>query len=459
MRRKFYFLFLVMVLTFLPACNKESKYLEKKEPKVIVNEEEPKLEKQEEQQEETKEVSMEVDPLPTSYGELANLPVGELVHFNPSTSEPEKTLEAFKDLPDISKSPSQQELDYFYRELVRKVQDKFNGPEDIIRQLRFQSMGDPELTDSRYQLKENLNVEILLDASGSMAQSAGGKVKMEAAKDSITEFVKQLPQGAKVGLRVYGHKGSNADSDMKLSCSSSEIMYPLTVKDEGKFQAALQKIQPTGWTPTGLALREAQKDLEAFDGKENTNIVYLVSDGVSTCNDDPVQAAKDLYDSNISPIINVIGFDVDAKGQNQLIEIANATEGIYQKVNDESELKKELDKISQLAETWKDWKEKNTQNLERKKTRNHLDIFAYITDEGYKATFERVDIGLIQFILKENGKMDKESYYYLDQKNNEYHSWINSEVDKFKEELKILNEKGYVEALKALEDKYQKNAQ
>jgi Ca-activated chloride channel homolog len=451
---------LAILLIILPACSKEEKEVEGKVKQQATEQrtkQEP--EKESENKNKSKEESIEPEPLPSTYKELADLPVGEHVNFNPKLGEPEKTLEAFKGLPDISSNPSKKELDHFYRELLKMVQKDFKGPEALIRQLRFQSIGNPDVEDSRYQFKENLNVEIILDASGSMAQSTGGKVKMDAAKDSITDFVNQLPEGAKVGLRVYGHKGSNADSDKKLSCSSSEIMYPISPIDKGKFQFALNKIQPTGWTPIGLALREAKQDLEQFDGTNNTNIVYLVSDGVSTCDDNPVQAAKDLYNSNISPIINVIGFDVDAKGQNQLIQIADATEGIYQKVNDESELKKELEKITDLAKTWEDWKDKNMQKIERKKIQNDLEIFGYITGEEYNAEFEKVEIGLIMHILKENGKIDRESYSYLDQKNNEYHDWIKSEVKKFETELKSLNEKSYGEAIKALEEKYQQNTQ
>ncbi|WP_394238876.1 VWA domain-containing protein [Niallia oryzisoli] len=449
---------LISIILFISACGKEEQPANENEKDQAVEQTEQKdTEKVKEIK--AKEETMEVDPLPTTYEELAKLPVGKLVDFNPDISNPEKTLEAFKDLPTLSSNPSQKELDYFYRELLKLVQDEFKGPEDLMKEMRFQAIGSPEMEDSRYQFKENLNVEIILDASGSMAQSIDGKTKMEIAKETITNFVSELPEGAKVGLRVYGHTGSNADSDMKLSCSRSDIVYDISPMDGAPFQTALDSVQPTGWTPTGLALREAKKDLEAFDGQANTNIVYLVSDGVSTCNDNPVQAAKELYDSNISPIVNVIGFDVNAEGQNELIEIANATDGIYQKVNDESELKKEFDRISDLAETWKDWKEKNTQALERKMVQNQLDIFGYITDEGANATFEGSEIGLILFIFKENGKMDVESYRYLDKVNDEYHDWINSEVEKFETELKSLNNSSYAEAIKALEEKYQQNTQ
>ena len=453
-------LLLLSIILFISACTKEEQPANENEKEQTVDQAEQKVtEKDKETEEKAKKESIKADPLPTTYEELARLPVGKLVDFNPDIADPEKTLEAFKGLPDISDNPSKQELDYFYRELLKLVQDEFKGPDNLMKEMRFQAIGSPDMEDSRYSFKENLNVEIILDASGSMAQSIDGKTKMEIAKETITDFVSQLPEGAKVGLRVYGHTGSNADSDMKLSCSRSDIVYPISSMDGELFQTALDSVQPTGWTPTGLALREAKKDLEAFDGQTNTNIVYLVSDGVSTCGDGPVQAAKELYDSNISPIVNVIGFDVNAEGQNELIEIADATDGIYQKVNDESELKKEFDKISDLAQTWKDWKEKNTEALERKKVQNELDIFGYITEEGANATFEGSEIGLILFIFKENGKMDMESYRYLDKVNDEYHDWINSEVEKFEAELKRLNNSSYAEAIKALEEKYQQNTQ
>ncbi|WP_071396396.1 vWA domain-containing protein [Bacillus tuaregi] len=451
-------LLLICMFLFITACSMNEEPVNEKE-----NEQTAEQTKQKDIEKEAKKeaevVSIKVEPLPTTYEELAALPVGKLVDFNPDTANPETTLEAFKNLPDISSTPSQKELDYFYRELLKLVQDEFKGPEALIKQMRFQAIGSPEMGDSRYQFKENLNVEIILDASGSMAQSIDGKTKMEIAKETITKFVSQLPEGARVGLRVYGHTGSNADRDMELSCNGSDLVYSILPMEGAQFQTALDSVQPTGWTPTGLALREAKKDLELYDGQMNTNIVYLVSDGVSTCNDDPVQAAKELYGSNISPIVNVIGFDVNAEGQNELIEIADAVDGIYQKVNDESELKKEFAKISDLAETWKDWKDKNTQALEGKKIQNDLDIFVYTTEEGANATFEGSEIDLILFIFKESGKIDKDSYRYLEEVNDEYHDWINSEVEKFEAELKSLNNSSYADAIKALEEKYQQNTQ
>ncbi|MEN0663936.1 vWA domain-containing protein [Caldifermentibacillus hisashii] len=399
--------------------------------------------------------NIKVEPLPTTYQELAELPIGK--YYNMDTSgenSKEEILKVFSDLPDISGNPSEKELDYFYGELLKRMQQDYEGPENLINRLKFEALGSPENTDSRYQFKDNLNVVFIIDASGSMAQKINGKEKMASAKDSILNFVNKLPKDAKVGIRVYGHKGTGSDSDKALSCSSSELVYPISNFNEGEFQTALNKFSPSGWTPIGLALREAKNDLASFDGANNTNIVYLVSDGIDTCDDQPIEAAKELYLSNISPIINVIGFDVDSKGQNQLREIAAATEGIYGTVTNEGELQKELDNLSNLAEQWKEWLEQGKQKIESKKIQNDLAIFSYITHEEGKALKEGIKIDLILFELHEAGRMSDESLEYLETKHKDYHLWIQEEIKKFKVELESLNEKSFSEAINKLESKY-----
>ncbi|KIO62366.1 vWA domain-containing protein [Caldibacillus thermoamylovorans] len=404
--------------------------------------------------------NIKVEPLPTTYQELAELPIGK--YYNMDTSgenSKEEILKVFSDLPDISGNPSEKELDYFYSELLKRMQQDYEGPENLINRLKFEALGSPENTDSRYQFKDNLNVVFIIDASGSMAQKINGKEKMASAKDSILNFVNKLPKDAKVGIRVYGHKGTGSDADKALSCSSSELVYPISNYNEGEFQAALNKFSPSGWTPIGLAMREAKNDLSSFDGANNTNIVYLVSDGIDTCDDQPIEAAKELYSSNISPIINVIGFDVDSKGQNQLREIASATEGIYDTVTNEGELQEELEKLSNMTEQWKEWLEQGKQKIESNKIANSLEIFSYITDEGSKGTKEKIKIGTILFELHKDGRMNDKSYKYLMTKNTEYHKWIQEQIDQFEKELKALNETSYSQAIKALEDKYITNTQ
>lgn len=407
--------------------------------------------------------NFDTDPLPTTIEELVELEIGkyggELYNRKDGAKiEGEALLkELGDDLPELSDHPSDDELDYFYRETLKLVQDDYEGEEEILKDLKFQLMGDPGIEDPRYQFKEQLNVEILLDASGSMAEVINGKSKMDIAKDTITSFLGDLPKETNVALRVYGHKGSGSSDDKELSCSESDILYGFKSYDKDKFASALNEVQPVGWTPNGLALKKAQEDMSKFDGKENTNIVYMVSDGMETCDSEPVKVAKEFYDSNIQPIVNIIGFDVDSEGQNHLKEIANAAEGIYQSADDQDELAKEFDKINELAEAWEAWKKKGSEKLDRKQLRNDLDIFVHITKNITKLWDEETALENIYKALLETEEVSEDTFNDLNERNKTYHKDMREKMDEFKKNLEEWNENSYEKALKKLDEKYDAN--
>ncbi|QKG83162.1 VWA domain-containing protein [Kroppenstedtia pulmonis] len=205
---------------------------------------------------------------------------------------------------------------------------------------------------------EQMNVEILLDASGSMAGQVEGGMKMDLAKKAIQEFVAGVPEGAKVSLRVYGHKGSNQKKDKKVSCDSNELVYPLQSYDSDEFEKSLNQFEPTGWTPLASAIQAAHGDLKESgeDGEKTRNIVYVVSDGVETCGGDPVKEAKRLGELGIEPIVKIIGFDVDDAGQQQLKKVAKASKGSYQDIQSGEDLKEYLEaEKARLKREWRGW--------------------------------------------------------------------------------------------------------
>ena len=397
--------------------------------------------------------------LPTSLAGLEALPVGYTNYINRLEEDGQKlTDELTKNLPDISGNPTKEELDRYYEAILSVFQQDFVGPQELIDSLKFQSIGSPDIDEPRYQFKENLNVLVILDASGSMGNMEGNQTRMNAAKNAITEFVKGLPAEANVGLRIYGHQGTGSNADKALSCSSSELIYPLSSYDATSFDQALAKATPAGWTPISLALTEAQKDLSAFKGDTNTNIIYLVSDGISTCDDQPVEAARALYNSDITPIVNIIGFNVNHEGQKQLQEIAKATEGTYKYVSDEQSLQEHLNEANKVAERWKSWKTSQEGWLGYYRTSNSLDIFGYHAKETKKLGNERRVVGFtLTYLYQDKKKMSRESHDYLIQKNSDYHQWIEDEYVKLRDELEALNEQNYAEAVKQLEEKYLTN--
>ena len=187
--------------------------------------------------------------------------------------------------------------------------------------------------------KEDLNIIIILDSSGSMIETVSGEQKIQIAKDVISNFVKgNLPERTKIGLMVYGHKGSNSVSQKSLSCSGIEMIYPLSKLNTSSFTTAVNSFKATGWTPIAGSLEKAKEVFSQYDGETNSNLVYLISDGIETCDGDPVSVAKELNQSNIKAIINIVGFNVDNQAQQQLQAVSAAGGGEYYKANTSEEM-------------------------------------------------------------------------------------------------------------------------
>lgn len=197
---------------------------------------------------------------------------------------------------------------------------------------------DPDDPASAQQTKPKATIEIVLDASGSMAEKVNGGVKMDLAKKSIQGFLGDLPMHSNVGLRVFGHKGSGADKDKALSCGQTELIYPLGSYDPARFQSSLQQFGPKGWTGIATALKAAQEDLKNSHSEGMENIIYLVTDGIETCGGNPVEVAKSLHQSEMKAVVNLIGFDVNDEAARQLKAVAEAGGGTYITVKDKASL-------------------------------------------------------------------------------------------------------------------------
>ncbi|PTX58130.1 Ca-activated chloride channel family protein [Melghirimyces profundicolus] len=238
-----------------------------------------------------------------------------------------------------------------YRRHIKKYQDFDTSVIDI-------EAGPGSVKNIQVPEGQEVNIVILLDASGSMADKVDGGVKMDLAKSSVQDFVSNMPEGAHISLQVYGHKGSNSKSDKQISCNSIEEIYPLGAYDQTRFQSSLKSLKPAGWTPLAGAIQKAEKTLAGHTGDNTQNVVYVVSDGIETCDGDPVAAADKLHHSNIQAVVNIIGFDVDNEGQQALLEVANAGGGEYQTVKSKVDLEAYFEgEFKRLYDEWQKWAE------------------------------------------------------------------------------------------------------
>lgn len=178
--------------------------------------------------------------------------------------------------------------------------------------------------------KKSVNVEIIVDASGSMAAATDtGTIRIDAAKQVLAQVISAIPDvdGVNVGLRVYGHKGDNTEAGRPESCVSSELLVPMDGVDSALLTAQVNALQPVGWTPLGYSLQEASKDFDQPASDDVVNAIVMVTDGLETCDADPVAIAGEIHDSPAGITTHVIGFGTTPEEQQTLSGIANAGGG------------------------------------------------------------------------------------------------------------------------------------
>ncbi|WP_051272144.1 VWA domain-containing protein [Shimazuella kribbensis] len=248
---------------------------------------------------------------------------------------------------------------------------------------------------------KEVNISILLDSSGSMLGEINGETKMILAKRAIQNFISKLPDNSNVSLRVYGHRGSNKAKDKKVSCQSSELVYPLSKYDQDAFEQSLNKFQPTGYTPLALAIKQTHDDLVDHTGKNVQNLTYIVSDGIETCGGNPIQAAKMLHQSNIEAIVNIIGFDINGdSGQKALKRVAEAGQGTFTSVNGKVDLEEYFEyESNRLYDEWQKWRDTNWDKSE--KIGDDKSDFIYIAKKEFK---DKIQLEYDQLT---------DAYYYL----------------------------------------------
>ncbi|MEV9641463.1 VWA domain-containing protein [Mammaliicoccus sciuri] len=327
--------------------------------------EEPKAQGQTQEEDEVQEKTVETEadafePTEPEYYEMEGVDRGlsdvekDLLRkpgiYSGENYDEEKVNEA------IDQWPEGLTVEQYLNEMLHLVgEDYYDGMKTF---LTFDTSVEVDHTKPDEQVNEptlkTAHYAILIDASGSMRAMAGGKTRMDSAKDAVLDFAKQIPKDATMSMRVYGHKGSGNQADKQLSCTSTENYYSGKF-EEPAFREALGKVQPAGWTPIGLALETVKEDIPA-DAEEV--VVYVVSDGIETCGGDPVKAAGDLVAGNIQTVVNIIGYDVDNEGQTLLKKVADAGNGEFIYVNSEKELRKYMRaQYKEIQKQWWEWKE------------------------------------------------------------------------------------------------------
>ncbi|CAN5750945.1 hypothetical protein BH23CHL5_BH23CHL5_08850 [soil metagenome] len=177
---------------------------------------------------------------------------------------------------------------------------------------------------------DRINLELILDASGSMAEEIEpGVTRIDAAKAALNDVIDMLPQSERVnvGFRVYGHKGLNTEPGRAESCRSTELKVAVDGVDVEALRAEVDAYQPVGWTPLALSMTSSADDFpEAAESIVNATVV--VTDGLETCGGNPCTASRQLKQGPKGVTTHVIGFALSADEQANLQCIVDESGGL-----------------------------------------------------------------------------------------------------------------------------------
>jgi len=186
------------------------------------------------------------------------------------------------------------------------------------------------------------NILYILDASGSMWGRFEGAVKIDVAKNVLSERLRSTAAGMNVGLLAYGHR-------VKDDCTDMELVVPVGGSDPAGIIAQLNQIKPKGKTPIAGALNMS---LDALNGRlEENNHVVVISDGLETCDGDPCGAAKTLAQAGINTRVHVVGFDLGPEERAQLECISDNGNGQYFPANSAEELTTAIAQVQTIAQS------------------------------------------------------------------------------------------------------------
>ena len=196
-----------------------------------------------------------------------------------------------------------------------------------------------------------------------------------------------------------------------------------------------------------------------FNGNQNTNMVYVVSDGIETCDGNPVEVAKSFADSEIQPILNIIGFDVDGEGQKQLKKMAKESNGTYSSANNADQLNKEFEKAKEALEAWENWLLKANNEAETDKNRRILATYDYDTLFAETLNRQNNNATVLFSELKGKEQITTEQWNYFDEKRIELYKATEEARITIKNDLKDINIEKLEETKKQIQEKYNQNTQ
>lgn len=166
---------------------------------------------------------------------------------------------------------------------------------------------------------EEIYLEVIWDASGSMWGRDVGVEKIIRSKDVLKTFADQIPESVNLGLRIFGARRVGDLED-------SFLAIPFQEGNRNDIVNFITNVKPLGKSPIAYSLQEAHKDLTEIDGKK---YVMLISDGIDNGEIPSETVIDQLIDDNIILHVIHIGEPEKKDVKEKLEEMAEKTGGNY----------------------------------------------------------------------------------------------------------------------------------
>lgn len=355
-----------------------------------------------------------------------------------------------KEIPKLTEENDTSTSEQLERYLFSLFKEDLNPVQVPINQWASIQSKSSEVESSTVKWKDPSNIAIVLDASGSMANMDNGQTKIEVVEESLHQFVEDLPERTNISLHVYGYVGTGTKVDREKYCSTIDEVYSLGTYDKHSISDALNRFELFGWTPVAKAIQTAQESFNNNNEINSTNTFYLVSDGIVTCDGDSVESIRKLNETDVDPVVNVAGYQIDVDGRPQLKKRATIEEGRYSNARNEQDLQTEFTHEVGRTNAYSKWQE--AMSAFNETVKEQLNEWR---DEQIKRVIrEDHNLKAVTKYLKHEGIIDSSLYLQWRGDYVEYSMKMNEQIREMYLEFIQLNRDAYLKNSEKLRERY-----
>ncbi|MCR9143966.1 MAG: DUF1566 domain-containing protein [bacterium] len=177
--------------------------------------------------------------------------------------------------------------------------------------------------------------------SGSGA-SGGDVRKIDIARAALSASFTWLPADRGLGFLSFPSDGDCGVAD--------EIPVDRARNAKSNLQRVVNGIEPDGSTPLALAIDRAGSLFHAPAAGGSPHRIIVITDGLETCDGDPVAMATKWRKAGLNIVVHIISFAVDDNAREQLKLVAAAGGGVYIDVENMQDLSWILGGLSRWQE-------------------------------------------------------------------------------------------------------------